>query len=503
MNLSFSNISTIKHWIIKSLFFGLLFSNSLSATTWEWDDGGSTDIWSSYNQAQYKNNWDPNSNPTTISGVTPTVIFGNLVSSNQTITIKHGNKKVHTATFKGPNKYILKGSPDLIFDSGTTGGSAYLNVLNHGSGNSNHIIDVDVRLYDDLVMTQTTTNTFTFKDKIKLYSNEFTIDTIGTVYAEDNIEGSGSITKKGTGIAVLKNNNSYSGGTTIENGILRIQTNDGAGTGDVSVLSGGTFSLDGGIQPANNLYLSGSGYNNLGALQSYSGANKIEGSISLVDNATIRAESGSSLTIESNITGANKDLTLSGPGTITLEQENNFSGTTTISEATVYLDVTDTLKSTTEVIIENGGTLIMKDEHAINNNADMELAGGTFTTGGHNQTLQTLTLSADSTINVGGTDSRVEFSDLIYTDGVILTIDDYAHHEDYIIFSTTVPEKFLENVYWADQGITGAIQLSSGRIIPIIPPPFAAPEPSTYFAGIASILLLGLRYFKKFIAFFS
>ncbi|MDD6572077.1 MAG: autotransporter-associated beta strand repeat-containing protein [Thermoflexaceae bacterium] len=59
----------------------------------------------------------------------------------------------------------------------------------------------------------------------------------GGYYAKDNwlndIEGTGALTKEGTGELVLAGNNSYTGGTTVNSGTLTVTNSNGLGAGDV------------------------------------------------------------------------------------------------------------------------------------------------------------------------------------------------------------------------------------------------------------------------------
>ena len=55
----------------------------------------------------------------------------------------------------------------------------------------------------------------------------------------------------------------------------------------------------------------------------------------------------------------------------------------------------------------------------------------------------------------------------------------------------SVDQTTLSNIYFVDQGIMGAFQLSNGYIVPV-------PEPSTYMVGgILGLLLVWERYRRK------
>jgi len=162
---------------------------------------------------------------------------------------------------------------------------------------------------------------------IDLGAYDLTIDESGTTNFNDVISGSGSLTKKGVGELVLHAANTYSGGTTIENGITKLMTDSvGAissgslGTGSVIVQSGGSIDLNG-KTAANELSLAGSGFNDGGALfnSSTTPARWQDGLITLTDDAIIKADNAA-MSIGSSVTGPH-ELSLSHSSqTITLEE---------------------------------------------------------------------------------------------------------------------------------------------------------------------------------------
>jgi autotransporter-associated beta strand protein len=117
-----------------------------------------------------------------------------------------------------------------------------------------------------------------------------------------DIKGSGSIKKLGTGTLRLSGDNTFTGGTHISSGVLKI---DGAkALGDLSstvtIESGAMLELSGDINiGAKPVTVSGSGAAGEGALRSISGKNEMGGKISLADNAAIACQAN-----EMKMTGA-------------------------------------------------------------------------------------------------------------------------------------------------------------------------------------------------------
>lgn len=211
----------------------------------------------------------------------------------------------------------------------------------------------------------------------------FTVDNGGiasdlTVNATIN---SGSFIKEGTGTMTITSNNSYTGTTVVNHGILNIQDSNALGAhGTSDVASGTTVGSGAALQLEKNatdlavgaeaLSLNGSGYNNAdGALRNVSGNNSWSGTVTLAGNARINTETGSSLAMTGDFTattqtltvGGGGDTTLSGAigtgtggiikdggGTLTLSglATNSFSGGLNVQDGTVILNKTAGLNAT-------------------------------------------------------------------------------------------------------------------------------------------------------------
>lgn len=475
---------------------GLEVETVNSSTTWEWDDGLASDEWRNSTAV----NWNPNSNPTSVSGFTPTVIFGDIPTTDETITVRDGDKTVREVFFSGPNSYTLNPNNNeaLIFDDGAAGGGSIIGIYNNSLGNADHTINMDIEMLNDLDINHFVSQTFNIGGNIDAGSNDLTVNTTGTVNITGNIDtnNAGNLIKKGDGLLTVSSDNAsnFRGTTIIEDGELRISHRRALGGGDAVVVEdGGTFSLTGSIDPNNPLSLAGMGHNMQGALYNYDGENIYKGAgITLTDDASIGVRNANDrLQINTTISGA-FDLKKVGPGTLQLNRENTFSGDMIVEEGTLRLNANsgEALKNVSGLIIEDGGTVVWNKDNQVNDAAGVTLAGGTLDINGHSETMNSLTLTANSTINMGN-GGTLNFIDAIYTTGT-LTIAEWTQGSDAIIFSNTVPQSFLDNVYWADLGITGAIQLPSGEIIPI-----PIPEPSTYFMGIIGLLLSGYHFFKR------
>lgn len=173
------------------------------------------------------------------------------------------------------------------------------------------------------------------------------------------IDGEDGLTKSGAGILSLNNANTYTGGTTISQGALRVQNSEALGSGAVQVASGGRLQLHGGVDIANAVTINGSS-----ALHSNSGHNTISGLVTLGSNATAAGQNSpnTSLTltdvnlgshtlsvatgaantghviISGTITGTG-GISKSNVGDLTISQDNTatYSGTTTHKRGILHL----------------------------------------------------------------------------------------------------------------------------------------------------------------------
>ena len=146
------------------------------------------------------------------------------------------------------------------------------------------------------------------------YTNDWTLSGAGSAIATDNnntlsgvLSGNGGLTKTGTGTLTLTGNNTYAGGTAINDGTLK--GNIASGT-DLSIAAGAIYDGD-------NKARSVDGLNGGGKLLNTSGLTVQSGDFAgIIDNS-------------------NTSLIKTGAGTLTLTGNNAYTGSTTISEGTL------------------------------------------------------------------------------------------------------------------------------------------------------------------------
>ena len=208
------------------------------------------------------------------------------------------------------------------------------------------------------------------------------------------ISGDGNLIKVGSGTFTLSGANSYTGSTTVSEGVIRASHNTALGTvaGGTSVANGAALELSGSITIGSEaLTLIGTGISNGGALRHVTGGNTYGGNITLSTSAVrINSDTGTFL-ISGTISNGSIGLTIGGIGVTTLGNAlGNGSGTLTKDGAgTLILSGTNTYTGAT---IINAGTIL------INSDVRLGATPGTATTG--HLTLNGGTLSASATFTL-------------------------------------------------------------------------------------------------------
>src|ERR1041385_3135926 len=194
--------------------------------------------------------------------------------------------------------------------------------------------------------------------------------------------GTGRIVKNGSGSLTLAGTaaNTYSGGTIINTGTVNANKVNALGSGFLS-LTGGTLSIG-----ANNQTVGA--FTNAGGTINGSGA---------ITATSFRLAGG---TVNAVLAGSGINL-VQASGTSILGGNNTYSGTTTITAGTLQLGASDRIADTSNMILN----------------------GGTFATGGFSETVGTLALTANSTIDFGAGNSALSFGNSSALDWSTFTLN--------------------------------------------------------------------------------
>ncbi|PXS04351.1 fibronectin-binding autotransporter adhesin ShdA [Salmonella enterica] len=248
---------------------------------------------------------------------------------------------------------------------------------------------------------------------------------VGEGELKNTLSGSGSLVKNGTGELTLNGDNDYSGGTTIDDGVLIADNADSLGTGAVAnngVLQVGEGELKNTLSGTGSLVKIGTGELTLNGDNDYSGGTTITGGTLIaasvnalgsgdIDNSGVLQVGEGEL---KNTLFGSGSLVKTGTGELTLSGDNTYSGGTTISGGTLIAANVNALGSGD---IDNSGTLILDA------NGAFELANVTTHSGA------TTALAAGSTLDAG------QFTQ---EDGSTLSIDLGAATDDAVITADSV-----------------------------------------------------------------
>jgi autotransporter-associated beta strand protein len=202
-------------------------------------------------------------------------------------------------------------------------------------------------------------------DGVNLASHNLTIDGAGASRIQDAIVGTGRLTKEGSGTLTLEGANTYTGGTTISAGTLKLQGGSVAG----NITNNANLTITGGTELVNiisgngSLTKADSGLSILWSSNSYTGATVVEagslrldGSGSLSASTTLQVASGT-LFSATGVFKTSNNLTLAG---LTGAGEVfNKAGILTVNKSS-GTDTFEGLISGDQELIKSGdGTLIL------------------------------------------------------------------------------------------------------------------------------------------------
>ena len=308
----------------------------------------------------------------------------------------------------------------------------------------------------------------------------------GTIGA--NLAGVGGFTKSTSGAVTLSGNNSFTGGTNIALGNLTV--------------SGGSALSDTGAVTLSNasgavLHIAAS--ETIGTL---SGGGASGGNISIASGQLLAINQNSSTSFNGTISGAG-GVSISGNSTLTLGAANTFTGTTAIQTGTLAAATSGALGNTANIVVASGGSLLVTANETIGNASTMNLAGGRLLFSGNvTETLGALTLSANSTIDLGENSVELSFASLVGLLNYTLNIYNWSGNtqwspspgggQDQVYIRSSLSESELQKISFYSSGIgtdsfiANAFQLGNYEII-------AVPEPETWIAGLALLSFVFLK----------
>jgi hypothetical protein len=180
---------------------------------------------------------------------------------------------------------------------------------------------------------------------------------------------------------------------------------------------------------------------------------------------------------------------------------NTYTGNTTINSGTLRAAAANALQNTVKVDV-NGGSFLVTAENAVNDSAAINLNGGTMAMDGNvGEVVGLLTLSANSTLDMGTGNAWVSFAGLVaqLTNTTRLNVYNYTPGSDavYITDSTNVAGSLNYITFYSDFGTTS---LGNAFFSPPELHSAVVPEPGTYMVGLfllGGIAIMRLRRKKN------
>lgn len=233
-----------------------------SSGTLTWDGGQANGNWNSYTgTASNQSNWDANKIPT--SSIVDALVFAG--NTQTTTTNNVGGLTVGSITFNSGAGAFTNSGSSVTLNGGVTNNSANNQTIAHALALSNGA------------------------HAFNTASGNMTVSGV--------VSGSGSITKSGGNQLTLSGSNSYTGGTSLQDGTILASNNKSLGTGNVSISGDGQLVVSNGvilnIGAGNSITLTSgtAGYRkNFSNGESFANANAIRSDLSggLDTTATLR-----------------------------------------------------------------------------------------------------------------------------------------------------------------------------------------------------------------------
>lgn len=293
------------------------------------------------------------------------------------------------------------------------------------------------------------------------------------------ISGSGVFTKSGTGTMVLSGPSSFTGGTVLQEGFLRLASVTAAGTGQITQSSGSsTLLIDAGGTFGNAMSLY-----NIRTLQSVT----LSGNKTL-HNATYTIDAGNTTTDSGDLSGTG-GVTKEGVGTLILTGNNSFTGAVSVNAGLLKLDSSSggAAAAASSLSVTGGATLLVSQSNQVNDTASVSLSGGTIQrASGVSEAFGNLSVTSSSILDFGtGTTGVLSFG--TYTPSALLTVQNFFQG-NVLTFNSNLSSTISNgSLFSFDNGVTSSWNNSTSTFTIT-----AIPEPSSLvaLAGVLGFLFL-------------
>jgi autotransporter-associated beta strand protein len=326
------------------------------------------------------------------------------LGTSSMLTLNEVNTQLELESTSDPIN--IESTPIKITGSPTNYPAIYSTLKNVGGNNTytsdiilsgNSTISIDAGSFVVNSITGTTNN-------LQFTGNGGTIYTNGTI----NI-GTSNLQKTGSSTLVLQKENFYSGFTSINGGVVKIENEKVFGaTSKVNIYNTGSLELEDGFTITGlPLHIAASGLNNSGGLRNISGTNIWAGPITFTNLGRINSDDGVLILpntinaiVSTNIInfGGNGIISVDGIigsgfvsrdglGILQLNEANTYSGETTFTNGTIQLNAENSIA-----------------------NSSLVFNGGILKTTGSNQSFRYLTIKENSIIDLANINHALSFT---------------------------------------------------------------------------------------------
>ena len=273
-----------------------------------------------------KQNWSTNSVPSSTDNAKFNSTFTNQPNVSSSATIGG----IWMTTGVGQN-VTIGGASTLTLAGNTINGTAGLGLLVDNTSAFTLTINCPLLLGATQSWANNSSNLLTIGGAVNLSTFGLTVNGSGSTTISGAISGTGSLTKSGSGVLTLSGSSSYSGGTTINGGTLKISSSANLGSVVAALtINAGTLEIAAGFSTLRDFSLENS-------------------------SSTIQIDASQTCTISGIVSGSGA-LNKTGSGTLVLSGLDTFSGGTVVSAGTLQLGIVNSLLSTGSLLV-SGGTL--------------------------------------------------------------------------------------------------------------------------------------------------
>jgi autotransporter-associated beta strand protein len=232
-----------------------------------------------------------------------------------------------------------------------------------------------------------------------------------------------------------------------------------------------------------------------------SGTNNSSLGLALFTSGTFNVAAGATIAVSASIADYDAThtggITKTGAGTLVVSAtQNTYTGGTNIQSGTLNVQGSGLLNVNGAITVNSGGTLLLSGAgNHIADNLTLNLAGGTYNTGGLSETTGALTLTSTSFLDLGNGASVANLGAFVSSSTGLLQVLHWSGNPngggiDQVLFYDSVnalnamshieflnPDGYVPGLY---QGIGVGNEIVPGALVPI-------PEPGTWAAAAATI----------------